>query len=225
MNNVSYLYLAMLLPGFVVMTACNNPEPQIKAAGLSAQTAGEAQEINVDQRIEDWPKASKNAAKMMVEKYGQPSDMTSDMLIWKNNGPWKRTVLYREEVQHNFPVKHTDVLEQFIDYKVPITKFNDLAAYDGSVIAERTKGEISARCDNEHMNFLAVNLANDVALGKKTVQNAREFYAKTAMEFQLGTTSPYTEKLMFEASKGNTADPDETMILKGAKEAIEDVVN
>ena len=77
------------------------------------------------------------------------------------------------------------------------------------------------------MNFLALNLANDIALGQKTVEKAREFYAKTAMELKAGTTSssPYTEKLIFEASTGNTVDPDETMILKGVKEAIEDVVN
>ncbi|MGH8284417.1 MAG: hypothetical protein ACRETT_01460 [Steroidobacteraceae bacterium] len=35
---------------------------------------------------------------------------------------------------------HKDVLEQVIDYKVPPDKFDDLARYDGSVIAERTKG-------------------------------------------------------------------------------------
>jgi len=31
-----------------------------------------------------------------------------------------------------------DFVQQFIDYRVPIHKFDDLTAYDGSVIAERT---------------------------------------------------------------------------------------
>ncbi|MEX2153654.1 MAG: hypothetical protein WD825_09970 [Gemmatimonadaceae bacterium] len=56
---------------------------------------------------------------------------------------------------HSFPKPHTDLLEQFIDYRVPVDKYDELAAYDGSVIVERTKGEISARCDKEAMNFLA----------------------------------------------------------------------
>jgi hypothetical protein len=43
------------------------------------------------------------------------------------------------------------------------------------------KGEIGARCDKEEANFLAVNLANDVATGKKSVEEARRFYAETMM--------------------------------------------
>jgi hypothetical protein len=58
-----------------------------------------------------------------------------------------------------------------------------LARYDGSVIVERTKGEISARCDKEEMNFLAINLGNDVVTGKKDVDAARKFYADTAMAY------------------------------------------
>ena len=45
---------------------------------------------------------------------------------------------------------------------------------------ERTR-EISARCDKEEMNFLALNLANDVATGNKTIEKARIYYAEAAM--------------------------------------------
>ena len=55
-------------------------------------------------------------------------------------------MLSRDEVPHAFPAPHTDFLEQFIDYRVPVEMFSKLAEYDGSVIAERTKGELSARC-------------------------------------------------------------------------------
>jgi hypothetical protein len=41
-----------------------------------------------------------------------------------NTGLWKRTIVYRDEVPHNFPKPHTDVLEQFVDYKVPVGKFD-----------------------------------------------------------------------------------------------------
>ena len=37
---------------------------------------------------------------------------------------------------------------------------------DGSVSVHRTVGEISAKCDFEGANFLALNLANDVITGK-----------------------------------------------------------
>ena len=41
----------------------------------------------------------------------------------------------------------------------------DLARFDGSVIVERTRGEIGARCDKEEMNYLALNLAHDIVTG------------------------------------------------------------
>lgn len=55
----------------------------------------------------------------MTEKYGQPSEHTSRMLFWYNNGPWLRTIVYRDEIDHGFPVSHKDVLEQFVGYEVP----------------------------------------------------------------------------------------------------------
>ncbi len=119
--------------------------------------------------IKSWPEASQMAAKDMMDKYkyGKPNETTPHMLIWYNNGPWKKTTIYDVETRHIFPVDHTDVMEQVIDYKVPSNKFSALAEYDGSVSVHRTDGEISAKCDMEGANFLALNLANDVITGKK----------------------------------------------------------
>lgn len=44
-----------------------------------------------------------------------------------------------------------------------------------------TDGEIAARCDKEEANFLAINLADDVAKGRRTVDDARKFYAESMM--------------------------------------------
>jgi hypothetical protein len=158
--------------------------------------------------ISNWPAKPQEVANTMIDKYGPPDEVTSAMLVWNNKGPWKRTILFKEEVPHDFPKPHTDLLQQFIDYKTPVDKFDDLAQYDGSVIVERTKGEISARCDKEEMNFLALNLANDVATGKKTVEEARQYYAKAAMAFMKGEKDPYTQGLKFNVSKSGTGDKD-----------------
>jgi hypothetical protein len=158
--------------------------------------------------VTNWPAAPKMAADKMIAKYGAPHEVTETMLAWNYNGPWKRTIVYKQEVPHHFPMQHTDLLEQVIDYRVPVGKYDELARYDGSVIVERTKGEISARCDKEEMNFLALNLANDVATGKKTVEEARSYYARAAKEFMQGKMDPYVKQLQFNDRKGNTADPD-----------------
>lgn len=163
----------------------------------------------VDEIIAAWPDVPREVAQTVMGKYGAPHEATASRLIWFDNTPWKRTILYRDVVQHDFPMPHPDLLEQFIDYQAPPETYDDLALYDGSVIVERTKGEMSARCDKEEMNFLAINLANDVATGERTVEEARQFYAETAMAFMEGQSDPYVEGFVFEVPEGGTADPDE----------------
>ena len=155
-----------------------------------------------------WSDASKMAVMMMKKQYGKPAAKTSEMMMWKNTGQWKKTVVYAKEFKHDFPMPHTDVMQQWIDYKVPQEKFNELAMFDGSVVCNRTNGEISARCDKEGANFLAINLANDVIKGNKDYNSARDFYAKTIKEFINGGKPAYMQKLQFDVPSGNTADAD-----------------
>ncbi len=164
------------------------------------------------QVIANWPANPKKVAQEVMKKYGEPNESTPTMLVWHNNGPWKRTIIHVKEAPHKFPKTHTDMLQQFIDYRVPPAKFDEVAMYDGSVVAERTVGELSARCDKEEMNFLALNLANDVAMGKKTVQQARDYYTKAVMNFMKGKMDPYVQKFQFKVTKGGTGDPDEITI-------------
>lgn len=165
----------------------------------------------------DWPEVSKKAAGEMYEKYGEPDGATSSLVIWKDAGPWKKVVVQKEPVPHHFPKPHEDVLEQVINYRVPIDKFDELAEFDGSLIAERTKGTLAARCDKEPMNFLALNLAHDVITDKLSVADAREKYADVVVAFMKGEKDPYTQELQFRtAARGGTGDPDEAIIEKKA---------
>ncbi len=68
-----------------------NPSPAV----VDAQT--------VEALIADWPEMAKSAADEIIEKYGQPNEAIPSRLIWYGNGPWKRTVVYRHEIPHNFP--------------------------------------------------------------------------------------------------------------------------
>ena len=157
--------------------------------------------------MQGWSKASRIAANTMKKKYGEPTEKYASMMIWKNNGPWKKTIVFAKEHNHEFPMMHTDVMQQFIDYKVPPEKFDDLAMFDGSVVCNRTNGDISARCDKEEANFLALNLAHDIITGKKDVKSARDFYAKTVHDMINGAKPEYMQKLLFN-TEANTADAD-----------------
>lgn len=162
--------------------------------------------------ISNWPETAQEAAKAMMEKYGEPDEQVQSMLIWKNTGPFIKTIVYKDEVQHNFPMPHKDVLEQIINYDVPADMFDELARYDGSVIAERTKGTLAARCDKEGANYLALNLAHDIVEGKRNVDESRQYYADAIMRMMKGEKDSYLTGLKFEVSREDLTDPDETVL-------------
>jgi hypothetical protein len=185
-------------------------------ATVSAQRGGTAMpapqgRMNVAQMtrmMTGWPAASRDAAMFMTKKYGPPAAMTADMAVWGRTGPWKRTVVYAREYAHEFPMHHTDVMQQWIDYKAPAATYDELAQYDGSVVLERTAGEMSARCDKEGANFLALNLAHDLVTGKQTVEGARKMYGEQITAMKAMRPAPYTERLTF-GTMSNTNDPDQ----------------
>lgn len=154
-----------------------------------------------------WHPAAREAADAMMAKYGAPAAMTADMMVWNRTGPWKRTIIYREAVQHDFPMPHPDVMEQFVDYRAPLDRYDELAMFDGSVVVERTNGEMSARCDKEGANFLAVNLANEIAMGQRTPADARRMYGEQIAMMKAGRMTEYTSGLMF-APPPSGNDPD-----------------
>jgi len=162
--------------------------------------------------VKSWPETAREAANEMMDKYGAPDEATASLLLWHNNGPWRRTAAYREEAQHNFPAPHRDVLEQFIPYRVPVDKFDDLAAFDGSVLVDRTKGLMSARCAGEGGNILALNLAHEIVAGSKDVETARAAYAQAMKARKEGNTPEIMQRLMFELPREDTTDPDQALI-------------
>jgi hypothetical protein len=172
---------------------------------------------SVDEVIRGWPKEPRESAQRLIETYSQPDEFSDSQLIWHNtHDGWKKTVLSKEEVPHDFPAPHTDFLEQFISYKVPVQMYSKLAEYDGSVMVERTKGEMSARCGGTSMNFVAINLAVDIITGKRTVQEARTEYGKLYDAYKKGQKPPYTTAFQFEMPKGDTGDRDVAVLAASA---------
>jgi hypothetical protein len=161
----------------------------------------------VDEIVKTWPAVAREAAEATIAQYGPPNEASASRLIWNNNGPWRRTVVYAEEIDHLFPMPHKDVLEQYVPYRVPVEKFDELAAFDGSVLVNRTGGEMSARCAGEHGNILALNLADEIVRGKKDVPAARAAYAEAMKARQEGRPPEIMQRLMFEVHDGTT-DPD-----------------
>lgn len=176
----------------------------VAAQSAPPKSQGRANRLSAAQAIASWKATPKEVAQTMIGKYGQPHEVTANRLIWHNNGPWKFTELVNEEIPHDFPMPHKDMLVQMINYPIDAGKADELLEYDGSLILERTKGEIGARCDKEEANFLAVNLAHDVANGKRSVDDARAFYAASIDEMmKTGRKNDYLQGLRFSVPSGN----------------------
>lgn len=177
-----------------------------------------ADQANVDARrrerdlermnVDGWPAASRRAAADMLARFGQPDEVTDDKLIWKDAGDFKKIMVSREFTAHHFPAPHADVLTYVIDYKVPPSRFDDLAYFDGSVHADRTKGELSARCDSHQMNVAALNLADRIIRGERSVAQARSLMATLQTRIRKGDAPPIAQQLQIDASRMATSDPD-----------------
>ncbi len=162
--------------------------------------------------VQGWPEESKEAAQLVLDQYGEPDEATESQLIWDHPGPWKRIVATKAFHRHDFPMPHTDSVESFIDYRVPVEKFGPIARFDGSVVTERTSGEASARCHDEQANMLALNLMHDIVTGAKSPEEARAYYAKEVLDWRRKDPTPYMERLRFTPQGPEAADPDVRII-------------
>ncbi|WP_375274679.1 hypothetical protein [Methylorubrum thiocyanatum] len=180
---------------------------------LAAGGAGAAEPI-----VPDWPEPARQAAASITAKYGQPQERTASLLIWRRNGPWIRTVVHKVGAEHDFPAKHSDVVEQSLPYKVPLNLYNAVATFNGSVIPDRTRGTLTAYGGSEAENVLSLNLARAVLRGELTPEQAREKQVAAARELRDGKTPELAAKLTVEQQQeGDVSDPDTAMILPSGR--------
>jgi hypothetical protein len=158
--------------------------------------------------LKDWPEPSREAAQRVLQKDGEPDEPTPSQFVWHRRGPWKRIIASAVFYEHNFPAPHVDAIEAVIDYRVPPERETAVAEFDGSVIVERTAGEVSARCHDEEANVLALNLMHDIVTGVKSVQEARAYCAQEFADYRRKRPTPSMEGLRFEAQGEAARDPD-----------------
>ena len=212
MKNRVAIFLLILLSGLGNLSAQGNKMSMSKNARMMPD-------------VKNWPEASRMAVKEITDKYGKPDGVTSNELIWLKKGVWKKICIDKKESKHSFPIEHTDMMQTTISYKVPTETMDELGKFDGSVSFDRTQGTMSARCDKEGNNFLALNLANDIITGKKSVEEARKAYGDIVKEKMNGGNPMYMQKLSF-STQENSADSDinttgltKEDVMKGMKKA------
>lgn len=176
---------------------------------------------DVEKHVSTWPEESKAAVKAMLDKSGLPEGYTKSMVVWTNTAPFKRTIVYQEETLNLFPERHSDVIEQTIDFNVPKDKVLALWEFDGSIIIDKVRGELLARNQSEEMNTLALNLAVEVARGKLTSEQARKEFSNIWENYKRGNSSQHITNLNF-VQTTNAGNPDVSIpvVKMQAQEAV-----
>lgn len=195
--------LLIFVASFAVAVSAQNQNPvQNRPASAQQRTSGAmANQNSVDQMIAAWPARPKLGAQMMLSQYGPPQEVTSEKLVWHNQGPYKRITVTKKEHHHDFPTPHMDFLEHTVSYKVPSDKADALSAFDGSATFDRTRGELSGRCDLEGHNILTLNIANDILTGKKSAEEGRKAFSQIVVDDLLGKHPPYVTSLQFQPAQ------------------------
>jgi hypothetical protein len=146
--------------------------------------------------VDNWPPISAQAARRLIEQYGVPDAVRGDRLTWRDNGPWKRTVV-RDVTPPYVQAEDLGVVEQTVAYSMSSREAADLAAFDRRLDYDPGRGELSARSDREESNYLRLNLANDIVNRRMTPEQARDLYAQILRLEAAGKSSSYLQVLHF----------------------------
>lgn len=174
-------------------------EADLSGIGLSGQTP--------ESIILHWPTYSYRLARMMLSQYGQPVEASDHRLTWLDNGPWKKTVVYRKPPKERALTEDAGRLQQTVAYRVPADRLGDLGRFDMDIEADKETGRLTAISDSESENFLILNLADEVIRGRRSPKSAKDFRRKQLSLRDAGKTSPYLEKLLF-VPEGARVDPE-----------------
>jgi len=208
------------------------------AQGIRYTVAGEHQtegkaalrvnQEDVEQIIASWPAPQQNVARQMLDKYGPPNEATPTRLFWHHNRPLEADRADQRRGRASLARPHTDFLTQYLDYRVPPELTHLITMFDGSILVDRTRGEVAARCDSEAANVLGLNMVHELVTGKRTVAEARHISEQNTVAYNGGRAAPYAERLLFDVPQGGTEDLDEShlsgSVLQQAVGKLKDVV-
>lgn len=172
---------------------------QTQASGSMSSGSSSAPK-DAQTAISSWPDNTKKAAQALIDKYGQPDSVSNNKLAWSDKDQWKEVAVYRDPVEHSSPMPHQDFIENKISYKVPENKVADLIKFDQALVIDETRGTLASHCDSEKANTLALNLADEIVNGKRTVASAKSFLRNTLEKSMAGKSSDYMDTLRFKTS-------------------------
>ena len=146
--------------------------------------------------VNRWAPPSAAAGRRLMDEYGTPDDVTPNRLTWTNHGSWKRTIVWNRKPIYDSPVDLA-VIKQTVDYPLTEEQAGELLAFSDSVEIDLVRGELSNRSNREDINYLTLNLADEIARGQKTVAEAQTAFVQQLRLAAAGKSTPYMTGLVF----------------------------
>jgi hypothetical protein len=146
-----------------------------------------------------WLGGPRAAVKLLTERYGPPDALAPGTATWRRRGVWKRITVHGDASE--------GFLEQAVSYRAARADIAPLNAFGHGVRLNAADDELAAASGDESLNRLALNLANEIAVGRRGPEEAREFYAKTLRLSAAGKSSPYLTGILFEPFRAAREDP------------------
>lgn len=207
------IFTIFLLPLHSFAQEQNPRVPDSTQVQTKADPVKEKAQKKADKITQGWPESSVKAAGEMIDKHGEPKEVTEDTLVWSKVAPFERIVVNKKVYSSKFPILHQNAVSHTVTYKVPVNKVEEVRKLSSDIMIDSTKGEMTASGDSEAMNNLALNLANDVITGKLTPEQARTRFGKENLSYLDGNKTAYTQTLNF-GKQINTSDKGESMTKK-----------
>ena len=119
----------------------------------------EAKDVSYD----NWDhKEPVEYSKFLEKHFGDPDEFTNEQTVWHNIDGFKRVVCRDEYILHCCPAPHYDFVYSYIDLEIDEDLSDELAKCSGSILIDRPKNEVGARCGSLTANAVTLNFCLDV---------------------------------------------------------------
>lgn len=162
---------------------------------LAACSSFSRRTLDVSQ-VDGWSAPSAAAARHLISLYGAPTQVKPNKLVWAGKGPWLRTVVWNRPGVYRSP-RDFDLILQTVKYPATRSQAADMVAFSDALIVDLDRGEVSSRAAREDINFLNLNLADEVARKLRTPEDAQASLRRISALAAAGKEQPYMTGLRF----------------------------
>ena len=141
--------------------------------------------FDVNEILENWGNEDAlNYARKLIEVYGEPDIISENQLTWLAGAipPFSEVYIKDESIAHDFPVEHEDFVYSVMDIHMSAEQVGQLAFVSESILVDRLKDTVTARCGMLLKNAITLELVQDVVNGNLEPEMAREEYSTRIQE-------------------------------------------